>query len=205
MRPTRTVVAALVLCLMMLIMSGCDAATPAAPPTNTPAPPTATATNTAVPATPTATNTAVPPTATATNTAVPPTPTATVTDTPPPTATATNTAVPPTNTPSPTPRPRPTNTPTPTATPPPAAVNPYPLPDGKGGLLVRNYIGKEMTFTIDNKEYRIAASPGNGVPGEVFIVLNPNTYTYSVTVPGGSTSDTITVVVNKIWILPFRM
>jgi hypothetical protein len=93
----------------------------------------------------------------------------------------------------------------PTATPTPAQTNPYPLPQGKGGIIVRNYIGKEMTFTIDNKEYRIAASPGNGVPGEVYIVLTPNTYTYSVNVPGGSTDDTITVVLGKIWILPFRM
>jgi len=93
----------------------------------------------------------------------------------------------------------------PTATPLPAVINRYPLPDGKGGIIVRNYIGKEMTFTIADKEYRIAASPGNGVPGEVFIVLTPATYTYSVNVPGGSTSDTITVVLGKIWILPFRM
>ena len=108
--------------------------------------------------------------------------------------------------PSPTPRPHPTNTPVPPTGPAgPAVRDPYPLPVGKGGLVIRNYIGKEMTFTIAEMEYRIGASLGNGVPGELFIVLNPGKYTYSASVPGGSTGDEITVEPGVIWVLPFKM
>lgn len=150
----------LTLAVACLLLAGCSAAPP---PTPTPLPPTPTELPTA---TPTATATPVPPTATP----VPPTstPTATVrptnTSTPvPPSATR----VPPTATATkapPIPTTRPTNT---------AVPSKYPLPPGKGGLVVRNWYGDAMDFTIAEQTVMIAAS------GEAFIVLNPGKQTWT--------------------------
>ena len=109
------VLAALCLMAVVLVLSGCAAAEPAATPT-----PTKTQMPTFTPAPPTATATEIPPTATAT---VMPTATAEPTATPAP-PTAEPTAVPPTATPQPA-APRPTTRPAqPTAVPQPVVTDP---------------------------------------------------------------------------------
>ncbi len=54
----------------------------------------------------------------------------------------------------------------------------YALPPGKGGLVVQNFIGNDLTFTIANHQYTVPAN------GEQFIVLDPGDYTWSAFVPG---------------------
>ncbi|MBI5877057.1 MAG: hypothetical protein HZB53_05345 [Chloroflexi bacterium] len=190
-----------IILMLVLLLAACGPLAPA--PTATPVPPTATPvppTATPVPPTATSTNT---PTATATNTPLPTaTPTSTSTPTPlPPTATPvppTATRVPPTNTPRP-----PTATPT---SPPPVntPVNPYYIPPGKSGLLVRNYTGRPLNFNVNDREFVVPASPGTGVPGEQFIILNPGKYTYSANIIAGSTSGEVTLQVDRGTILGFR-
>jgi hypothetical protein len=159
----RTAAMAAALALTLAMLTGCV-------PAPTPIPPTPTALPTVTPLPPTAT--AVPPTATRvppTSTAVPPT----ATPRPSNTATArpTSTAVPPTATRAatatrvpPTPAPRPTNTP---------PSSKYPLPAGKGGLVVRNWYGDTMDFTIANQTVTIQPS------GETFIVLDPGNHSWT--------------------------
>jgi len=138
------------------------ACAPAPAPTATPLPPTptSTATPTETPVPPTATP--VPPTATPvppTATPVPPT------ATPRPTNTPTSTPVPPTATRVPaTPTPRPTNTPVPAK---------YPLPPGKGGLVVRNWYGDTIEFSVAGQSQFIVYQ------GEGFFVLDPGTHSWT--------------------------
>ncbi len=152
---------------------------------------------TATPPTPTATpaptNTPLPPTAVSTPTSAPtdtPLPTATTQPTDTPTALPTDTPTvvsSPTNVPTRAPTAAPIKPPTQKPTTPPTAVptvvqptvaSPYPLPPGKGGLIVRNFYGGDMTFTIANHQYKV---PGNG---ETFIVLDPGDYPWSAFIPG---------------------
>ncbi|MGB8647667.1 MAG: hypothetical protein WCF84_20705 [Anaerolineae bacterium] len=85
----------------------------------------------------------------------------------------------------------------PTATPPPSSGK-YQLPPGKGGLVVRNYYGGDMTFTINNQQYTV---PSNG---EQFIVLDPGTYPWSAFIPGkGQAHGSETIEAGKVWLMPF--
>ena len=48
----------------------------------------------------------------------------------------------------------------------PTVPSKYPLPPGKGGLVVRNYYGRDMTFTINGQQYTVPAN------NEQFVVLD---------------------------------
>jgi hypothetical protein len=60
----------------------------------------------------------------------------------------------------------------------PAATDKYPFPPGKAGWVVKSFIGDELNYTFAGKLYKI---PGNG---EVFIVMDPGKYTFSINIPG---------------------
>lgn len=171
----------LILTIICLLVAGCTAAPL---PTATPIPPRPTETPTAIPAA-----TPVPPTAT------PAPPTATQTATVRPTNTATPapptaTRVPPTATKAPaTPTTRPTNTQVPSK---------YPLPPGKGGLVVRNWYGDAMDFTIAEQTVMIAAS------GEAFIVLDPGKHTWSAHIARyGTASGAVQITAGQISLQQF--
>lgn len=69
----------------------------------------------------------------------------------------------------------------------------YPLPPGKGGLVVHNYYGQDMTFTINNQQYTVPAN------GEQFITLDPGTYPWSAFIPGqGQAHGSATIVEGQI-------
>jgi hypothetical protein len=101
-------------------------------------------------------------------------------------------------------RPAPTNTPRPAPTNTPQPSSPYPVPTGKAGLLIRNYITSEISFNIQDKEYKVPKSPGGGVPGELFLILNPGKYTYSASVPAGGINGEVELVVNRVFVQGFR-
>ena len=202
-----------VLTIMVLVVSACGGgavpATPTSiavnaqpaqttvPSTDTPPPPTATTTNTPVPPTPTPQPTSTA-TATGTSTATP-----TTTNTPAPTATPvqpTATLAPPTATRVPaTSTPRPTNTPIPLPTP------KYQVPPGKAGILLQNYIDGKLSFTIQDHEYVVPASPGPSIPGELFILVDPGKATYSANLPNGAHTDgEVTTQPDHLYNFPFR-
>jgi|GEM_PF-3273951 len=135
-----------------------------------------------------------------------PTPTFTRTATPTltPTATSTPTATP-TFTPTFTPTYTPTSTHTPTATrtrtptvastptiPPSPTVSSRlpPIPAGMGGLVVTNWYGREINYTVGGQLYKI---PPSG--GQVIIYLPPGKHSYSANIAGyGSANGTVEIV-----------
>jgi hypothetical protein len=70
-----------------------------------------------------------------------------------------------------------------------AAAPAAPGPSGGTALTVVNYIGEPATFTINNKEYNLAA---NG--GSVAIALAPGDYTFTASTPKASTNGALTVM-----------
>lgn len=165
-------------CLFLFIAIACS------PPNTVPATTQAPTTAPLVSATHTAT-----PTATPSSTPIPPTATPTPTATPdPPTVTPIATRVPPTRVP-----PTATFTPRPTPTP-----DKYPVPKGKAGLIVQNFYGRPLNFTIADKEYQVPAN------SEMFIVLEPGTYTYSANISGiGQADGTLKLEPNSLTTQPF--
>lgn len=143
---------------------------------STPVPPTSAATATtvrAVPTTPPVTATRSP---TAAPTAVPPTQAPTAVTTPPtptkPAATATRTRAPATKAPAVVPTKA--GAPAATASPTPK----YRVPTGKAGLLVRNFYGQTLYYTLPNQpETPVAAN------SEMFFVLDPGEYSVTISVP----------------------
>lgn len=80
----------------------------------------------------------------------------------------------------------------------PTAAPQYPLPPGKGGLVVRNYYGQDMTFTVNNHQYTVPAN------GEQFIVLDPGQYPWSAFIPGkGQAHGTATIEAGRIFAQSF--
>jgi hypothetical protein len=71
----------------------------------------------------------------------------------------------------------------------PAGGNAAPAPSGGTTLTVVNWIGQPAIFTIDNKEYSLAANGGSAA-----IALTPGDYTFSASTPKGSTNGSLTVV-----------
>ena len=182
------------LALVLFAVIGCTAATPTPTPapTNTPLPPpTAVSTPTSAPTdTPLPTATTQP---TDTPTTVPTdTPTVTSSPTQVPTKTATTAPVkPPTQKPTTPPTAKPTVAE-------PTVASPYALPDGKGGLIVRNYYGGDMTFTVANHQYKI---PSNG---ETFIVLDPGDYPWTAFIPGkGQAHGSVHIDAGRLFIEQF--
>ncbi len=85
-----------------------------------------------------------------------------------------------------------------TALPAPTQATKYPLPSGKGGLIVRNFYGADMTFTIANQQYTVPAN------GETFIVLDPGTYPWSAFIPGkGQAHGSATVQAGRLSVQSF--
>jgi hypothetical protein len=76
-----------------------------------------------------------------------------------------------------------------TATPTPK----YVVPAGKAGLLVRNFFGQPLNYTIAEKQYKIPAN------SEQFIVLDPGKYPASGNILGQVEDwETVDLQVNKI-------
>ncbi len=131
------------------------------------------------------------PTPTPTRTATPtltPTPTSTPTVTP--TFTPTHTPTP-TRTPTITPTRTPTLTPTSTPLPPPTPTPRFPpIPAGMGGLIVVNWYGREINYTIGGQLYKV---PPSG--GQVIIHLPPGRHSYSANIAAyGNASGTVEII-----------
>lgn len=82
-------------------------------------------------------------------------------------------------------------TPSPAASPAPAAspsppASPSPVPAGEGELIVTNYNGETLTFTINNQENAVA---GNG--GVLTLRLAPGEYTFTAATIRGGTNGTL--------------
>jgi hypothetical protein len=72
------------------------------------------------------------------------------------------------------------------------------LEPGKGGLIVRNFYGNDMTFTIAGTQHTVPAN------GETYIVLDPGDYAWSAFIPGtGQANGKITIVAGQRIVLPF--
>ena len=63
---------------------------------------------------------------------------------------------------------------------------------GQGEVVVVNYIGETLTFTIDNQQYQIAP---NG--GQLTLSLAPGGYTYTASVPSSSDNGSLDVSAGK--------
>jgi hypothetical protein len=77
--------------------------------------------------------------------------------------------------------------PTPAATPKPAGT-PVTPSAGQGDVVVVNYIGETLTFTINSQQYQVAP---NG--GQLTLNLAPGTYTYTASVPSSSNNGSLDV------------
>jgi uncharacterized cupredoxin-like copper-binding protein len=59
----------------------------------------------------------------------------------------------------------------------------------EGGVLVHNYYGRKLNFTINDEEFEVPAN------SDLFIALDPdNTYNYSANVPGDDDSEVMDAV-----------
>jgi hypothetical protein len=63
---------------------------------------------------------------------------------------------------------------------------------GQGEVVVVNYIGKTLTFTINSQQYQIAPSGG-----QLTLSLAPGTYTYTASVPSASDNGSLDVMAGK--------
>jgi hypothetical protein len=70
-----------------------------------------------------------------------------------------------------------------------AAAPAAPGPSGGMALTVVNWIGQPTTFTIDNKEYNLAANGGSAA-----IALSPGDYTFTASTPKASTNGFLKIV-----------
>jgi hypothetical protein len=69
-----------------------------------------------------------------------------------------------------------------------------PVPSTKEGeLVVVNYIGQDLTFTIDNQAYHISLSGG-----QLTLSLVPGEYTFTASTPGASTNGALRVRAGQI-------
>ncbi|RME77045.1 MAG: hypothetical protein D6784_04530, partial [Chloroflexi bacterium] len=92
--------------------------------------------------------------------------------------------------------------PPPTPTPAPAPQNSLAPNAGQSRLYVFNEFNQELTFTINNKEYKIptTANPDNPVP----IDLPPGKYTFTVSIPGGAANGEVEMGPNQSWAVGVR-
>jgi hypothetical protein len=93
-----------------------------------------------------------------------------------------------------------TATPQPKPTPAPAA-NPFAPQSGRSRLYVFNEIGETLTFTINNKEYKI---PPGGIDKPIPIDLDPGRYTYTISIPFAAVNGEVTLGVNQSWAVGVR-
>jgi hypothetical protein len=63
---------------------------------------------------------------------------------------------------------------------------PVSSPAGQGNLLIVNYIGETLTFTINNQAYSV---PGNG--GSLTLDLAPGEYTFTASTPGAAANSSL--------------
>lgn len=95
---------------------------------------------------------------------------------------------------SPTPEPEPTSTPA-------RQANPFaPLQD-RARLYVFNEIGEELTFTINDQEFKI---PPGGIDNPVPIDLDAGRYTFTVSIPFAAVNSEVTLGVNESWAVGVR-
>jgi hypothetical protein len=100
------------------------------------------------------------------------------------------------------PAPKTQATATPQAKPtPPPAVNSFAPQSGRSRLYVFNEIGEMLTFTINNKEYKI---PPDGIDKPIPIDLDPGRYTYTISIPGAAVNGEVTLGVNQSWAVGVR-
>jgi hypothetical protein len=76
----------------------------------------------------------------------------------------------------------------PTPIPPPVSI-----PAGQGELMVVNYIGETLTFTINNQAYPV---PGNG--GSLRLDLAPGEYTFTASTPGAAANNSLQVTAGMV-------
>jgi copper resistance protein C len=82
----------------------------------------------------------------------------------------------------------PVDTPTSAETPTIPGPTPKDLPAGKGGVFIRNYYGQPLTFTMNNTEHTVPAND------TLFVILDPDTYTYSANVFGDDDTEVMSAV-----------
>jgi hypothetical protein len=56
--------------------------------------------------------------------------------------------------------------------------------EGQAKLIVLNYVGKEMSFTLDGTQHTVPAA-SDGQPGQLSFALSPGKHEYSGVIPGG--------------------
>jgi len=88
--------------------------------------------------------------------------------------------------------------PAPTAAP---EVNPLAPEPGRSRLYVFNEIGEELTFTINNQEFKVPASNFNDPTP---IDLNPGKYTYTLSIPSGGANGEIELGADQSWAVGMR-
>ena len=64
-----------------------------------------------------------------------------------------------------------------------------------------NEIAEELTFTINNQEYKI---PPGGIDNPVPIDLDPGKYTYTISIPGGAVNGEVDLGQNQSWAVGVR-
>jgi len=62
----------------------------------------------------------------------------------------------------------------------------------KASLVLVNYTGDELTVDLNGQLYRVPPA-ANSLPGRVQLDVDPGTYRYTASVPGGSLNDEVTV------------
>ncbi len=70
---------------------------------------------------------------------------------------------------------------------------PVSSPAGQGNLLIVNYIGETLTFTINNQAYSV---PGNG--GSLTLDLAPGEYTFTASTPGTAANNSLHITAGMV-------
>jgi hypothetical protein len=68
---------------------------------------------------------------------------------------------------------------------------------GKASLVFVNYTGDELTVDLNGQLYRVPPA-ANSLPGRVQLDVDPGTYRYTASVPGGSLNDEVTVGAGQV-------
>ena len=76
---------------------------------------------------------------------------------------------------------------------------------GQGSLVVVNYVGKSMSFTLDGTLYTVPAADGSK-PGETTFTLAPGKHDYSGAIPGGpGASASVDLAAGQTYVLGARL
>ncbi|HMQ52187.1 MAG TPA: hypothetical protein PKE64_30030 [Anaerolineae bacterium] len=74
---------------------------------------------------------------------------------------------------------------------------PEPAVAGQASLVWINYIGDELTVDLNGQIYKVAP-PSNEIPGRLQLDLPPGEYTYSASVPAGSTNGRFSLAAGQV-------